>query len=504
MHSKLSSALAVALLVSGCGADSDLTPSGSGGGAVQGSGGTGGAGQGGDANGSGGMGGGGDGNDACRDAAPLSEETPGRLSATSRLEAQDSDYFSFEAREGEWFQIVGDPSLSTYASALRLFDESGETLLATGYAPIPTPHHLGGADRSRLFYRAEAAGTYCLEVLGRDKWLGDAASNAESDIEVKVTPLHSGYTLWSEDSEPNDTLATAQPVAMVQGNPGRYNFYVAGTFEGAADVDVFSIEVPTPMYLSLYPKPAGSGGVNRVGYGFSASIGKISLHDSQSNLIAVVAPEFTPLDSPHCVHFNCSLNRVRVEPGTYTFSVERAPGPIGSNEAYHLGFQGTGPEVPGLQPVEGMAGFAPVDDGTNDVVAGAEGTFSLSLDTVFGGELPEGDVDHWVIDPTYTPPAGGRLAVECKASTNGASINGLIVTYIDGGGVAPERSESEVSGMGVGVVWTDEGDAYGVASTGAVEISSSGPHYIRVENDASMPDGPASDVHYHCLAYPLF
>lgn len=499
--------LGTLLHTSACGSDTDASPSGAGGGKDQPQTGIGGAsttttGAGGNAGGSGGMVPTGDGNDGCREAIPLTESSPGRFNATSYLDPGDRDYFSFEAQEGEWFQIVVDPVVSTYDSVLRVFDADGSVLLASGDTPIPAPHYLGGTDQSKVFFRATKAGTYCLEALSRDDWTSAPTSDDETEFEVRLTPLRTSYELWNEDQEPNDTLTTPQAIPLIQSAPGRLNFHLGGVFDGPNDVDVYSIDVPTPMYLNLYPKPMGQGSPGRSGYGYTTAIGRITVHDAQQNLVAEMAPEAAPLDTLHCAESTCGIYGVYVEPGVHTISLERSSGATGDNDAYQLGCQSLGSDI-GLYPVEGMGTFGPTDDGTNDTLSGAQSTFSISLDTEFGGDLPEGDVDYWVLDTVYASGPGDRIVVDCKSSTNGSSVNGFKVTYIDGGGVASDRSESETMGAGIGVVWTDEAEAYGITSSGAIVTESEGPHYIRVENDPTLADGPASDVHYRCVAYPL-
>lgn len=441
----------------------------------------------------------GDGNDACTEAVSLTETSPGRWTSEASIPQGDRDYFSFQAEAGEWFQLTLIPSASQLDSVIRVWDESGQTLLATGEGVLPSSDEFASNSSSKVYFRASSAGSYCIESLNQGDWLDeDPGSGAFSpEVEVEVVPLSPSLTdLWNEDAEPNDDFPSAQTLTA-QSASGRTTTYIAGVFEGPEDVDRYAFNLSEPAYLFVYPSPPGPGADGASGYGFTSTIGHLRIHDGAQSLVAEVEPRTLPLESRYCLFYACGPSWIYLDAGSYTLSVTRGDDAAGTNDAYHMFMSLWTDGIAGAFPAEGASGFTVFDDGSNDLVGGAQPTFNAASTSTFFGSLPEGDVDYWRVAGGQDPEPGATLEVDCRSAEIGSGVRGFRVTYVDGAGVAQERSATAQGGLGI--LWNDRESELGVSTGPALLSESNGPHLLRIENDATEADSPAGAKNYRCF-----
>ena len=185
-----------------------------------------------------------------------------------------ANYFTFDALAGDWFELSTQEATATADIAdtvITLYTGDGATVLAENDDAFPRIN-----TDSELFHRFASSGTFCVKVEEWSTWAGDPAEGGPTfDYRIIAVPLDFAiYDFYSDDSEPNDDAASADPLSW-SGTGARAGVTIAGFFDGDGDQDVFIADAPVGALSFSFDFTPG-GGIDNA-YGASDDMGIVEL-----------------------------------------------------------------------------------------------------------------------------------------------------------------------------------------------------------------------------------
>lgn len=352
--------------------------------------------------------------------------------------AGDHDFYTFEGMAGQWIAIatnanpMDDPMMVD--TVITLYDAS-MTKIAENDDSVPRVN-----TDSEIITRLPAAGTYYIEVQEFSDWVDMSPEGMASyTYELSVFAVDDAAPAVTIDTEAGDDVASAIPATPTAEGFG----YLLGTFDDAADVDVFTLTIAgtaaknaTVHLMPTGPDGYGGGPPARAWIADTAGttiIGRIDQGAMQSEL----APSLMP--------------------GTYQIFVEHGTDAAGTNDFY----------VAKLflfddNPLEMEAAA-----GANDTTATAE-ALTLMMNGAGGNSgfllahlTDVADVDHF----SFAATADIQITVVCGSAENGSGVMGLEVQLL-----APD---------GTTAIATMTEGATGLLIDSATPMGA-GTHYVRL------------------------
>jgi len=326
---------------------------------------------------------------------------------------------------------------------------------------------------TELIWRVPADGTYCIKVEDWASWAGEARPEPPTglyfDYEIGLyspDPTADGVAI---DTEPNDDETDAQAQAyyeIMNGTTptGIFTSSNYGTLDTDTDVDVFAFTMPTDtVSLSTedFTTPTGPGGAGVNGNGSTLDLGLVSISDASGTIIG-------QLDATK----GSDQMSVPLETGTdYLLWIERDAGTTaGANDFYNLVNYAS--NVDNEPEIETTAG-------ENDDTSNAE---TVTLETspndpntdsgfVLGFMQTESDVDYYA----FEADAGDKVNLACGAIRSGSGlIDATFAVHDDSDSEMQSETETDTDD----IFWSDT--TYGIESAPAVEITTTGTHYLVV------------------------
>ena len=344
----------------------------------------------------------------------------------------DQDFYVFQGSKGQALsfsikaeEVPFDPR--TIDTALTLFD-AAKTRIAENDQPVPQ-----SSDDAQLFTILPADGTYYLRVA--DCWTWSADTSACTKPKVK---LSTAYTLRVADlsvaapgvvADPEKgngvAAATAVTYAEAPAKGTRPLAVVYGRFDAAADVDVYSFDIPADL-VTVAPgaRLVGTEWLLREGPdgdGATTPVGKVYITtqaDPTTRLAQIDGRDFggygarlwPPLDSA----------------GKYYLFIEHPSAPLGANDFY-IDLHGANSSRPLEQKeLENDAAATP-----EPLVAVDDGSFYIEGD--LGNAAA--DVDHFSFDVAGS--AGKSVTASCISERAGSGLLGFEVDLIDAATLTP-------------------------------------------------------------------
>ncbi len=397
----------------------------------------------------------------CPNAPDFEILSGGSLRAEGTLrEPGERAHFRFTLPQNAWLAFnVLKPDLSELDAVLRIFDASGQQLLAT-----VDEHRPSFDNYEAMYFSTPYSGDYCAELLTFEDWRGLPTTPVEHDYTLRLTHPGSAWTqidgFFTQDAEPNETVQEATPISSEDG------FLITGGFSDEQDRDVFVASLgPTPLdRLLVVSSPPGPGGDGFPGYGGTTAVRSVSILASDG---VTVLAKHDPNDlATNCSSLGLCGSAVAIDELTSPFYVvvERdANAPHLSSEPYSLfafamSWGGSGYE------------FETIDDGTDDVRSGAstltrfddiDGYPGYSID----GRLTAGDTD-WLHIPELA--ASESLGVWCSAAQWGSGIVGLRIEAVDADDETGALIQGETEASGSPLLWNPGLDPKATPSMGAL------------------------------------
>jgi hypothetical protein len=193
-------------------------------------------------------------NNTIATAMPLSGGQAQGYIGNSAAEAQDVDMYSISLSQGDEISFAGADAHGWQNVRLRLFDASGTDL---GGANLQG----GGLSYWNTFY-AKQAGTYYVGLSSA----GNAAYDPITGAGSQGGAWTGGYTLTYsiahptlDETEPNDSLDTADVVGVSVGSPVTVKGYL-GDGPALADKDYYTLFMAAGTTLTVVPSPHPLGG----------------------------------------------------------------------------------------------------------------------------------------------------------------------------------------------------------------------------------------------------
>lgn len=435
-----------------------------------------------------GMGGNTDESTSCADAIPLTEAMNAAGGVFYEYDGAvinppgDEDFFKITVEAGQYWVIGTEANpmdeMGRVDTVVTLLSEDGMTQLAEVDDSFPRV-----STDTEMFHRFVAAGTYCLKVQEFSTWNGDSPLGDPSFV-YRLFGVPIDFELYPEytaDTEPNNTLLTAQELEYgMLTNMQNYSV-LTGMLDSDTDVDWYHIVPPTDATaLSLDLTPWGDGVGDEQGFGNTSPQGVIELQDDMGEVVARVDAEKVRegLDGMSSVPV--------LEGADYLLKVPRVlASTVGANDFYILKFSTQNAESQNPQETE------PNNDAstaTATVGTPSGTTTSHFIGGTFGSAT---DVDYWAFDPGNAPQPGNTLVVVCSSWAAGSGVRDMKVAYLEGTTVVREEQEEEAKG----VLWTNA--PTDEMTDVAITIGATGPYYIRLA--ATLFDaGPAWSTHYLC------
>jgi hypothetical protein len=372
--------------------------------------------------------GGDDGNNDFATAETLTVGTP----IDAYLEPwSDQDFYVFQGKKGQALSFTikaEEMPFDPYAidTVLTLYDASRQQI-AENNAPTPRL-----SDDAQLFTLLPADGAYYLRVAECWSLTTDGVGCAKPR-----TKLSTAYTLRTVslagvakgvvlDPETGNDFASATPVTYADAVGGvRPPSVVYGRFEGAADVDVFSFDVPAdPVELPpgarlllnewlLREGPFGDGSTGQAGKIYLTTQADPTTRLAQidgADHAGTGARMWPPIDPA----------------GKYYLFVERPQATAGANDFY-INLHGAGRSNPLEQK-----------DAENDAAATAEALTPADNGSFYvEGDLGNAaaDVDHFAFD--VADQAGKKVYAICVSARAGSGLGGFQIALLDATTFAP-------------------------------------------------------------------
>ncbi|MCA9623953.1 MAG: hypothetical protein KC731_33250 [Myxococcales bacterium] len=290
-----------------------------------------------------------------------------------------------------------------------------------------------------MYHYVSTPRTYCLEVLHYEDWAGEPPKLAAPyTFRLLIYPVPNYWGnggIVAEDAGGNDSVGSAQ---LVPTEVGKANM-ILGRFEDATDVDVYALEAVNPSadYRAFGLSLPGPGGADSFGWGSDVGATITVLGPDATTVLA--RRSFDDMAATCSVYNldNCLVLSPEVL-GELTYVVVERQGDVSSFSNAAYSFLSTTVQFGGMK--EG------VDDGTNDVVAGAielipgvlpDGT---SYSSTIGQLDTDDDVDWWRLDEQPDTEAH----VWCGSAFHGSGIEDLTVeAFVSNSPGTPVRTQSE-------------------------------------------------------------
>jgi hypothetical protein len=359
---------------------------------------------------------------------------------------EDVDFFSFDARGGEWIEIRSnyfDP-ITFSDTRLTLFDEQRVQIAYNRF--VDSLH--GENVLARIVTRLPTAGTYFVQV-GDPEGPPYAAglSQAYRLIVTELAAEADGFAVEAE-GEPDTTPVTfhewnIDPVTVDDS-------FMVGTFSDTSDVDRFSFTVAGDV-RALTAEVLESG---TLADGSTTSAGKVWITDESGATILARIDNAT----------GQSFLGPPLDPGNYALWVAHPGTQIGSNDFY---------VVRTLLLPENPRETA---DATNGTIASAEpfATTDGRASAAILAHVPDQDVDYFRFDGQ----AGQAASTYCESAKGGSGLVGLKVSI---------RDEADVVLLEATETSTQAGAASAI-SLENVPVPQSGSLYVRTSKDGQLPD----------------
>ncbi len=310
--------------------------------------------------------------------------------------AGDRDYYSFTAAAGDWLSfstVTNDPTYQLSAGIV-LYDASmTQVAQATDFLS------------EFLITRIAVSGTYYLLIEDANLLHGLPP----------VTGVQTGYELdtWRLDATSGVTFETEAGDDAASAQVTFFRSLLLGRFRDAADVDVFSVTIPSAAVVDfeVIPTPAGP-----MGDGATATYGHLTVTDATG---ATVLARTSSLAGGGLADAHPSVPLPT--PATYLLWIDHGAAPAGADDFYEVSTQAYTEDGVEKEPSDMT--------GANDTLAAAEasgehvglwnppGYYATHL-LAF---LPPGDVDYLGLDV----PQAGMLHVMCSAAMYGSGLVGL-------------------------------------------------------------------------------
>ena len=357
-------------------------------------------------------------------AATLTAGTPG-TDVTGKLDdpAKGACFYKFDGKKGDrvWVGTTAKPEANPYDetyvdTVLELLDSSEKQL-----ALNDDPSFMGTND-AQLVTILPADGTYYVRVSDCNNSpsapnCSPATGITNKDFTVNVTTLSYPWVI-GEGAEPNDTTDKSTAITYTKSSQGTGYLpnFLWGLFQTAADVDVFTVNIPSDA-----PVTAGTRAGTQVsmvpwgtsGDGSTAPLGKIWIVDPADATHRVAELDASQGKTPGDLSPPLKVNT------PYYLFVSRAAGTPGANDFYFLIDY-----VGGGNPVE-------ADEGTgakNDTAATAAG---LTVSTSAAGRYyVEGDLSTATDVDFFAAAVPANLtdktvSVACGAQRSGSGLRGF-------------------------------------------------------------------------------
>jgi hypothetical protein len=278
------------------------------------------------------------------------------------------------------------------------------------------------------------------------------------------------YDFYNQDIEPNDDTLTPQTgLSFDIGNTQQLRTDFAGVLSATTDVDVYQWQAPLGgLAFNLYFTPDGSNG-----FGSTQDPGIIRVYEEDG--VTVLAELDVQKGSQR-------LASVPIVAGNdYFFEVNWPAGAAsGANDFYYLKFRT-------LDTVNAQE----LDEAGNDVATGAEiapptldGTTTRHF---IGGSIAAPDDDWW----SFQANAGDTVVLVCSAWRAGAGVRDATFSIHADPAMAALETETEVETENIN--WSDTSSS---ASKGAVNITTTGTHYLHIAS--TLQDPNVTSGHYLC------
>jgi len=426
----------------GCGSDTTGTGITGGTGGTGGTGTTGGGGTGGEATTStGGTGGGtttgtggimGDGNDSFEEAIELAIDDREFTTGDIDPAATDADYFKFTGSADQAIFIITDskPNMDPYAEGypdlvLTVYDKD-KNQIAQNDDPFPR-----NTQDASLVTILPAAGEYFIKI---EEFcaseLADAAGGCPADYFDGIVETLFGVVIVSldpsldgnvQETEPNDTGATASPLTYSAGdNPGQYFLTVTwGDFK-ANDKDFFVLNIPADVEGNLQPNTRTTAGVSFYPGGIAGD---------GSTSTAQIVQVVDPVDGTVVAEVDASTGGELQPPLTagkdYWVLVN------GTNTGAHP-FYFFNHSVGGSNPIEAEGAVQGVNDTVPQALTDQQDNADGSVSFFIEGNLPQGlpvkDVDQFEVETNGL----ATVSVACGAGRSGSGLEGFKITVLNG------------------------------------------------------------------------
>lgn len=342
----------------------------------------------------------GDDNDSFGEAVPVGVNDPAGVGEAIAA-PNDKDYYTFTTTAPGWFIMaieanpMDDPDMLD--AVITLFD-ANMTQLAQNDDAVPRIN-----TDSEIITYLPAAGQYYIEVQEFGDWTSGIPEFGDDYLyTLRVAELSMlGAANIEPATDPGNTVADAV-AAMTPG-------VLAGFFNDAADVDVYSVTVAAGQFLEVSAMPDGTDG-----YGSTSDIGNLWVTDvTGTTIMARVNAVDGPFDGPFQVSPTFGATG-----GTALVWIERSGAtPPGAND-FWVAKAFTGMDNP--REAEPPAGL------TNDSIATAEPVMMTDFMMFQQGFLltelsTDVDVDYWSVPIA----AGQAVNVFCSSRLNGSGVEGL-------------------------------------------------------------------------------
>jgi hypothetical protein len=342
-----------------------------------------------------------------------------------------ADYYVIDGTAGQALDIFvraqdaasGAAFDPTYIdSVLTLYDASKKQIAENNDA---IPRRSGD---SEIITILPADGTYYLRVEECWTWAKDPKTTCLGTADKDSTSYTIGMVTLDPsvpgsvgDGEKGNDAASATPVTFAKKNGGGYYLSVLyGTYQDAADVDVYSFTLPadavtlpanTRGIVSLWVLPAGQDND-----GSTTPAGKVRLVDPADLTKDVAYLAGTDFQGPPRLWPPIDLAK------EYLLFVEHPGTPAGANDFY-VALQGEGSSNPLEKDEAGNDSPATAEVPTDAPDSAGAHHYFIDGDLINGAA----DVDHWKVPVDATK----QVAVSCGAQRAGSGVRGFRIDVLD-------------------------------------------------------------------------
>ena len=335
------------------------------------------------------------------------------------------DYYKFDAVAGDWLRVHTEAEFLSPASdcdtVIILYDAS-RTQIAVDDEALPKVNN-----DSEIIMRVPATGTYYVTVQDISTYNTALVprGGATYKYELTIARMNLATAGVVVDTEPNDTVAQAQPIVYFPpsaSSPDYRMAYVIGVFESQADEAAFVLSVPSSdagllvRNATIDIMPAGSDSTDGNAYGSTTRLGEVSLTDATGATV-IARIDNSLANGP-------SRLGPPLGPGDYLLRIKHPTTALGTNDFFVMKVQ-----LRTENPIEAEGSGV---TGVNDTLATAE---ALAPVDVSGGRvgyfilahLAPADVDYF----SFPVAANDKISVSCSAARAGSGLTGLQVSVRD-------------------------------------------------------------------------